>query len=968
MLRRLGAVAQAAVLILLTLPAQGAYQKIYEPKPADTMPVHIYRLDNGLTVYLTQNSQEPRFYSEIVVRAGSKNDPAETTGLAHYLEHLMFKGSQQLGTTDFAAEKPHMDRIRDLYEQHFKEEEPAARAKLYEEINRQTQEMARYAIPNELDKIYKAFGATDINAHTSTEETVYKVSLPKNRFEQWAALEADRFANPVFRLFVTELETVYEEKNRAMDDKETLLFEGVMQRLYKQHPYGQQTTLGRPEHLKRPSIKNIETFYRTNYVPANMAIVVSGDLAPDEAIKTIDRHFSQWKNDPLPQKKSWPEEPLKEVERVTIPYQGEEKVMLAFRTAPQSSEDKEALQLFDMILDNSVAGLINLNLNQAQKVREAGSFPMLMNDYSAQFLWGVPKAGQTLDEVERLLLDQIQLIKSGQFDEWIIPAIVNDFEKNQKLSIEENAGRVAMLRESFVAEEPWPEAMLSLERMRQLKKEDVVRVANAYFNAGHISAHRVDQPREVPFIEKPKLEKVEIDPSRQSQFGSGIAAMKVTEIEPEFIDPSKDLLSFEDRQGTRYYYTPNPINDLFTLSIRIEKGLRHDPRLPIAVQLLEKAGTERLSPQELKKEWYRLGTDFSINAGDNETIITISGLDRNLAESLQLLDDLLSDPRSDQATLDQLVDIVLAQREDAKKDQNTLLAAVTQYNRYGSESRFLKMLPTADLRALKVEELIGAISGLMNLKKNILYVGSQPAAEVLHLTASQFLHAGTLEDPPPYSQIDPRDPDQTEVYFFDKELAQSLIRLEFPDGQFSSETIPAVEVFNDYFDGGMGGLVFQELREARALAYIVGAQYLVPERRVDKNLMIGVIHTQPDKAHEAVQAFAELMDKMPASQERFQETLTSVENQYRTAHVGFRGILDSVVKWERLGLPIDPRREWFRQVREVTLDDLLKFQLQHIQDRPKMISIVGDSKRINLQDIEQIGPIKKLTLGDLFVK
>ena len=237
----------------------------------------------------------PRFYAEIAVRAGSKNDPPETTGLAHYFEHLMFKGTAHMGTLDYTKEKPLLDKIEALYEAHFKEEDPEKRKALYAEIDKTAQQAAAYAVPNEMDRVYDAMGARDLNAHTWLEETVYKVDLPSNRFAQWAAVESDRFTHPVFRLFPTELEVVYEEKNRSMDNKQRVIGEAVNALLYKKHPYGQETTLGRPEHLKRPSIRNIRNFFETWYAPNNMAICISGDVETQEVIKTIDQYFT-----PLP--------------------------------------------------------------------------------------------------------------------------------------------------------------------------------------------------------------------------------------------------------------------------------------------------------------------------------------------------------------------------------------------------------------------------------------------------------------------------------------------------------------------------------------------------------------------------------------------------------------------------------------------------------------------------------------------
>ncbi|MDP6052380.1 MAG: pitrilysin family protein, partial [Candidatus Latescibacteria bacterium] len=377
----------ALVMHVLAATSYAGYIRINSPNPADPMNVHIYKLDSGLTVYLTENHETPRFYAEIVVRAGSKHDPAEATGLAHYLEHMLFKGNRNIGTLDYEKERVHLDRIVELYEQHYQETDPEKRAEIYEAINAESQLAGQYAIPNELDKIYSGMGATAVNAHTGHEETVYKVNMPSNRLEQWALIESDRFQEPVFRLFQPELEVVYEEKNRALDNKGRIINTTVMDKLFKVHPYGQQPTIGTVEHLKNPSLKHMYNFFETYYVPNNMAIFISGDIDISNTITLIDKHFSVWQSKPLPAEKTWVEAPLQGVERVEVQYLGEEYVMLAFRTVARGHPDAEALQLVDMVLDNATAGLINLNLNQRQKVRQAGSSPPMYNDYGYQTLW-----------------------------------------------------------------------------------------------------------------------------------------------------------------------------------------------------------------------------------------------------------------------------------------------------------------------------------------------------------------------------------------------------------------------------------------------------------------------------------------------------------------------------------------------------------------------------------------------------
>jgi predicted Zn-dependent peptidase len=954
--------------LVFASPVFAGFERVNQPNDADLMNVSIFRLDNGLTVYLTRNPEQPRFYSEIAVRAGSKHDPAESTGLAHYLEHILFKGTESFGTTDYEKEKPHLDRIEALYQEHFHETDEEKRKALYAEINASTLAAAEFAIPNELDRVYKAMGGQAVNAHTWHEETVYKVDLPSNRLEQWAILETDRFTKPVFRLFQPELEIVYEEMNRALDNKDRIIMYAVDTQLYKKHPYGQQPTLGKVEHLKNPSLKNIGDYFDTYYVPNNMAIFISGDIDIDQTIATIDKHFSAWKPKEVPETPTWEEAPLEGREYVETKYEGEEYVMLAFRTAPLKHEDTEALMLIDMIMDNATAGLINLNLNQAQKVRQAGSFPQLNNDHGAQYLYGIPKEDQTLEEVEALLLGQLALVKEGAFDDWVLAAIINDFKKREKGGLEDNTARVSMMRNSWIHFIPWDDAVSQIARLEKVTKEDIVRVANKYFGENYVAGFRKDAPHEVPDIQKPELAAIEIDPTRQSEFAAKLMAMEVPEIEPVFVEPGKDYKKEADPKGREFYYAPNPLNDIFTFSIGVDFGKHEDNKIGVAVPLLDKSGTADLSPEDLKKEWYKLGTDFAISAGDNETYITISGLDENFEKSLALLLSLVRAPKADPEVLEQLKRIILQSREDAKKQAESIAGALVEYHRFGEESSFLRMLPTEQLQALTVDELTAIISGLLDYKHVISYAGSLPMERVAAVLEEQMPLDKELKDPPPYRRLRAREAAADQIYFHHKDAAQASVRLEFGSVDVNEAMMPDITLFNSYFAGGMAGLVFQELREARALAYSAGARYITGYREGDQNLMIGAIATQADKTVEATKAFIELMDDMPLSEERFAVAKESLLQQYRTGKIPFREVAGAVRSWERLGLEPDPRKARFDAIEKAEMASMAAFGVEHIAKKPKLISIVGDKEKIGAEALAELAPVEEIPLEKIFVE
>lgn len=959
-----------AFLALLLIPVHflhAGYTLVQEPLPDDLMQVHIYELDNGLTVYLTENHETPTFRSEITVRAGSKDDPADATGLAHYLEHLLFKGNARMGSADWEKEKAHIDRITELYEEHFNEEDPDERARIYQEINAESQLAAQYAIPSEFDTLISSLGGQGINAYTAPDRTVYLEELPSNRLEQWAMIESNRFQDPVFRLFQPELEIVYEEKNRAMDSKDRLIQEAVFELLYGEHPYGSQTALGSVEHLKKPSLKKIHEFFDAHYVANNMAIALAGDFEVEEAIKIIDKHFSSWKSGDVPEFDRPMPAPITEKKSVTITYPGQENVILGFDTAPVGHEDEPALKLIDMILDNANAGLINLNLNQQQRVAQAGSFPYIRNDAGSQFLYGAPKDGQSLEEVEGLLLEQLEIIKNGDFEEWILPAIVTDFKKNEKLAMETNAGRLRIISTAYGEKKDWADVVDEIDRMDALTKEDLVQVANRYFSDNYVAAYRKDGDYTPPTVPKPEFDPIDIDRSKRSEFAAEVLSIESDPIEPEFLQKGEDYQVMTLGNGVRLFYVENPANDLFALSKVYELGSRELRELPMTSALLDKSGTSRLSPPELKKAWYAIGADFGFSVGEHNTTLSVSGLEENFDESLSLFQEVLNDSQGDATVLEQLVAIQLKQKQDAMKEPSVIFDALRNFTRYGEESPFLTALSSEEIKALTVEDLMGQLNRLSGYQHDYLYVGKMPIKQVAKKLKSLSKKKRALKPAPDPVLPKLHEPESNEIVYVDYETAQSQIRIEFPGGIYDESERPMIETFNEYFYGGMGGIVFQEMREARALAYSVWAHYLVSSFEGGEDLVMGFIGTQADKTVDSLAAYLDLWNTMPRSQDRFSVVKDSLDNQFRVSKIGFRDVLGAVKAWERVGLEGDPRAARYEKIMEAELDSLFEFYAQEIKGQPKMISILGPSAAIDMDELKKHGEMRQVKVEEIFV-
>jgi predicted Zn-dependent peptidase len=962
-----------AKVIFLTVWALTCCEKPTPPAPLpnsnqpSSMQVLQKTLDNGLTVYLSPNSEEPRFYAEIVTRAGSKHDPSTNTGLAHYLEHLLFKGTQTFGTENYAAESPLLTKISDLYEKRASERNESKREEIYKEINDLSTEASKWAIPNEMDRVYGDMGAKGLNAHTWHEETVYKVDLPSNRLEHWAKIESERFAQPVFRLFHTELETVYEEKNRAIDNKHRLIYRAVNNLLFKVHPYGQQSTLGTVDHLKNPSIYAIEDFYSTHYVPENMAICLSGDLDPDVTFDTIEKYFSGWKNpNGLRPEPDWQEAPLNGREFIQVEYLGEEQVVIAFRTAPRHHQDYAALRLIDMVLDNSVAGLINLDLVDKQKVRSAGCYPQNMNDYGAHFLYGIPKKDQTLEQVEALLLEQVDRIKKGDFDPWILKAVINDFKKRQKENYERNDKRVELLRDTFLAFVDWEVTLNEISDLEKITKEDVIRVAQKYYNKDYVVGFRVDAQHDLPSIEKPPIDPLSIDPNKESTFMQQVQELPFDPLLPKFLKEEKDFTLHQISSDVQLIHAFNPLNDLFNLEVRMEMGFDHQPLLSFAKRMLDRAGAGSMNSEDLKVEWYRLGTDFAFGIQEHFANFSINGLDENFQASIGLCEDHFLHPHSSDEVWNETKGIILSERDDEQKDPNALSHALAHFHRYGEDSRYLKRASDDELNQSTVASLSEILKQTVSSPRTVLYFGPRSPEEVVSLLKESFIGMKPKNQPTSVKPDRSINPPANQVFFLHKEMAQAQVRLEFSSGLLDESITPSVQIFNEYFGGGMAGLVFQELREARALAYSAWARFFTPTRQNEENVLVGSIGCQADKTLDAVHAFLSLLKDMPLSTNRWSSAQTSLLSTYRTNPIASRAIPGFVYDVDALGLKMDPRESRYQKLEEANMKEFENFYSEKIQSRPILFSIVGDSTKIDQSELEKLGTLTRVEAKDLF--
>lgn len=958
----------AAILFATIISAQNA-SYTYESVPNDPINTRIYTLDNGLKVYMSVNKETPRIQTFIAVRVGGKNDPSETTGLAHYFEHLMFKGTDKFGTQDYEKEKPLLDEIERLFEVYRNTTGEEARAAIYKQIDSVSYEASKLAIPNEYDKLMSAIGATGTNAYTGFDMTVYTDDIPSNQVENWAKIQAERFQHNVIRGFHTELETVYEEKNMSLTQDGRKVYERMLATLFPHHPYGTQTILGSQEHLKNPSITNIKKYYRTYYVPNNMAICLAGDFDPDEMIRIIDTHFGNMKpNNNLPPL------PLTDKEELTKPVSVEvlgleaANVSLGWRFPGTASPEKDLLDIISLIMNNGQAGLIDLNLIQQQKVLSAYGGLYSMSDYCAFIMGANPKQGQTLEEARDLLLSQIDKLKKGDFSEELISASVNNLKLSQMRRIESNSGRANWYVNTFINGLEWKDQVNRLDRLAKITKQDVINFANAYFKNNYAVIYKREgkDPNELK-IAKPQITPIAMNRDASSRFLVEIQQSEVKPIEPVFLDFEKDLKQLKAKSDIPVLYKQNVNNGLFNLIYVFDMGNNNDKAIGTAFEYMKYLGTSTKSPEEIKTAFYNLACSFGVYPGSERVYVMLSGLGENMDKALELFEELLADAKVNPEAYANLTADILKKRTDAKLNQGQNFNKLLQYAIWGPDSPDKNILSETELTTMDPAELTAKIKQLNHFQHRILYYG--PESDNQFLTTLNQLHRvpSTLAPVPEDNRFKQEPIKENNVYLAKYDAKQIYMAMVANDGTVFDPTIePIREMYNEYFSGNMNSIVFQEMREARGLAYSSYA-YLMPPSKLNRPYVLrAFIATQNDKMDDALKAFHLILNDMPESENAFNLAKDGLITRLRTNRITKENILWAYINAQDLGLETDSRKKLFEQAQYMTLSDVKAFQEKWVKNRTYSYCILGNEEDLDLQQLETYGPVIRLSQEDIF--
>mgnify|MGYP000222515172 CR=1 FL=1 len=938
-------------------------EKVYQPIVESQHPFNakIYTLENGLTVCLSVNKKEPRAHTLIGVKTGSKNDPSQATGLAHYLEHMLFKGTSKFGTSNWEAEKVYLDTISDLYELHRSTTDSLERYTIYQAIDSLSYIASGFAIANEYDKMNAELGAQGTNAYTSMDETVYTTDIPVSELEKWMKIESERFSELVLRLFHTEIEAVYEEFNIGQDSDDEKAYDAVMESLFKRHTYGTQTTIGKGEHLKNPSHEEIQAYFKKYYVPNNMIVSISGDINIDSTIALVDKYFGTYSATEVPKYSFSPEDEQRKADTLSVFGKEAEYAYLAYRLNGAQEKDRIYLELLDGILNNGSAGLIDLNLLTKQKVLDAWTYAMVNHDYSMLLMAGYPKRRQSLEQVSDLLHQQIEKIKKGDFPDWLPQAVV----KNKKLQaiegMKENRERASQMLYAYINDTGWEQEANLFNEMAKISKEDIVKFANERLTNNHVLVYKRTGERDPFKVSAPEISPIQLNKEANSSFYTELAKMESKEVTPQFLEYKKEIKQTTIGQNLKINTVSNTENELFSLHYVFDFGKWSDKELALAIEYLPYLGTQKYSAEELNEFFFQKGLQFEAKASTNQIIFSIRGLESSLNHGLEMMEHIVKNVQPNKKKYTELVSHKLKKFTDAKLDKTHLLwRGMVNYVKYGFDNPENFVFTKSQLRSLQPTTLTNKLHEIFNYPHEVFYYGSSSAKE-LAPKIKQYHNLPEDWKSVPEEKSFSKNEEDYDVYFLHHDMVQSEIIFLADKGKFDAEKLGFGTLFNEY----LGSLTFREVRESKALAYSCYTSYSSSPRKDYSDYVLAYIGTQSDKFDSAVNAMFELLKSSPDNTSMFTESKTKVLKSIASNRTTGEDIFWNYLKNKQKGIDIDTKRLVYQYTKDIEEDEFTRQFDEFVVPSAFKIIVIGNKEQLNTEQLDRFGKLKELSISDI---
>lgn len=937
----------------------------------NALKVKEYRLENGLTVWLNEDHSQPKVFGAVVVKAGAKDCP--DTGIAHYFEHMMFKGTDRIGTLDYEAEKVLLDSIAMKYDELAMTEDTAARARLQKEINELSIRSSEYVIPNEFNRLINRFGGSGLNAATSYDATIYFNTFSPQYMVQWAEINSERLINPVFRLFQSELETVYEEKNMYGDFIGGQVMDTLMARYFGPHPYA-YPIIGSTKNLKNPRLTEMHKFFEDYYVASNMALILSGDFDAQQVMPILEKAFSRIRsgNAPKQEKVMLPPFNGRETMKVKFPIPFIKAMGLGFRGVSANHEDQVALNIAVNLLNNSNGTGYLDKLMVEHKLMGALAINESMNEAGILAVAIMPKLLiQSYSSAEKMVWDEINRVKNGDFSDEMFNSLKLEQKRQYASSLENIDSRATIMMNLFSQGKSWNDYLNEVARIESITKEDVVRVAQKYFSNNYLCVTKSTGKYPKDNLPKPAFSPVvPRNADASSSYAKQLEKIPEQQVAPRIIDFEKDVKTSKLTPLVTLYTTPNPLNDIFTLNISYGIGALEQPELMQLTNYLQLLGTESLSFEQFRSRLQSIGSTLAFDVTPDAFVMKVTGFDNHIDETMKLVGDFIRHAKADDKKLRQIVDDAKVSEKAFFKSGDNVASALLEQVKYGDQSRYLRKLSLSQIKKLKGKDMLAIYDKVRSVQCDLHYCGTLPVEKVIGTIRQHLpLERTTVASNSPYYR-ELKQYDRPTVFFIDMpDMAQSIVygyvKGDPVDDKASRH---ASRLFSVYFGGDMSSLMFQEIREFRSFAYRTSGRYQLPNHahKGTAGSFTAMLSTQSDKTLDALGVLDSLIREMPLKPERMEAVKQTLVNRINNDYPPFRNLSEKVASARMEGFDRDPAEEFLRDIATMDMQDISRFYQEQISGRPVVYVITGNRKHIDMKKLAEYGTIIKVKKKDIY--
>ena len=937
----------------------------------NALKVKEYRLENGLTVWLNEDHSQPKVFGAVVVKAGAKDCP--DTGIAHYFEHMMFKGTDRIGTLDYESEKVLLDSIAMKYDELAMTEDTAARARLQKEINELSIRSSEYVIPNEFNRLINRFGGSGLNAATSYDATIYFNTFSPQYMVQWAEINSERLINPVFRLFQSELETVYEEKNMYGDFIGGQVMDTLMARYFGPHPYA-YPIIGSTKNLKNPRLTEMHKFFEDYYVASNMALILSGDFDAQQVMPILEKAFSRIRsgNAPKQEKVMLPPFNGRETMKVKFPIPFIKAMGLGFRGVSANHEDQVALNIAVNLLNNSNGTGYLDKLMVEHKLMGALAINESMNEAGILAVAIMPKLLiQSYSSAEKMVWDEINRVKNGDFSDEMFNSLKLEQKRQYASSLENIDSRATIMMNLFSQGKSWNDYLNEVARIESITKEDVVRVAQKYFSNNYLCVTKSTGKYPKDNLPKPAFSPVvPRNADASSSYAKQLEKIPEQQVAPRIIDFEKDVKTSKLTPLVTLYTTPNPLNDIFTLNISYGIGALEQPELMQLTNYLQLLGTESLSFEQFRSRLQSIGSTLAFDVTPDAFVMKVTGFDNHIDETMELVGDFIRHAKADDKKLRQIVDDAKVSEKAFFKSGDNVASALLEQVKYGDQSRYLRKLSLSQIKKLKGKDMLAIYDKVRSVQCDLHYCGTLPVEKVIGTIRQHLpLERTTVASNSPYYR-ELKQYDRPTVFFIDMpDMAQSIVygyvKGDPVDDKASRH---ASRLFSVYFGGDMSSLMFQEIREFRSFAYRTSGRYQLPNHahKGTAGSFTAMLSTQSDKTLDALGVLDSLIREMPLKPERVEAVKQMLVNRINNDYLPFRNLSEKVASTRMEGFDRDPAEEFLRDIATMDMQDISRFYREQISGRPVVYVIAGNRKHIDMKKLAEYGTIIKVKKKDIY--